>query len=432
MTPGARVEAAIALTQAVLDTPRRPADELATAFFRARRYIGAADRRAVAGHLWQILRCRRRLCWWLGVGRPDGRPDARLLLGASLLLSGAPLVSLAEFFSGARFAPLPLGPAELAVLRPLEGLALDDPAMPEAVRLEIPDCLLGPLAARFGDALEAELAALALPAPLDLRVNLLKATREEARDALSREGIFATPTPLSPWGLRLAHRTTITGSRAFRSGLIEIQDEASQIAALLVDAQPGERVADLCAGSGGKTLALAMVMQNQGHIVAADISASRLEAAASRLLRAGVGNVERHLLRADDRWAERNAGKFDRVLVDAPCTGTGLWRRRPDQRLNIGADELAEYPRRQAAIIDLAAGLVRKRGRLVYATCSLLVEENEAEVSGFLARHAEFAEVHPATSLPAAGLRAGAHGLLLTPLQHATDGFFVALLEKRW
>ncbi|MGH7080729.1 MAG: RsmB/NOP family class I SAM-dependent RNA methyltransferase, partial [Acetobacteraceae bacterium] len=222
------------------------------------------------------------------------------------------------------------------------------------------------------------------------------------------------------------------GSRAFRSGLIEVQDEASQIAAWLVGAEPGERVADLCAGSGGKTLALAMAMRNQGHIVAADVSAVRLDAAGRRLRRAGVGIAERHLFREDDQWAARNVEKFDRVLVDAPCTGSGLWRRRPDQRLKIGAIEFAEFPPRQAAILDLAAGLVRKQGRLVYATCSVLVEENEAQVSGFLARHADFAQISAAAAGPLpAGLGAGPGGLLLTPARHGTDGFFVALMEKR-
>ncbi len=428
MTPAGRIEAAIALVSEILDAPRRPADALATAFFRARRYIGAADRRWIAGEVWQILRRHRRLSWWLGADRPA----ARLLLGASLLLSGTSLASLVELFSGARFAPAPLRPGELAALRLLEGQRLDHPAMPAGVRLEIPDCLQGPLAARFGAALGEELAALARPAPLDLRVNLLKTTRDDALQALAREGISARVTQFSPWGLRLPQRGPITGSRAFRSGLIEVQDEASQIAAWLVGAEPGERVADLCAGSGGKTLALAMAMRNQGHIVAADVSAVRLDAAGQRLRRAGVGIAERHLFREDDQWAARNVEKFDRVLVDAPCTGSGLWRRRPDQRLKIGAIEFAEFPPRQAAILDLAAALVRKQGRLVYATCSVLVEENEAQVSGFLARHADFAQISAAAAgqLPA-GLGAGPGGLLLTPARHGTDGFFVALMEKR-
>ncbi len=433
MTPAARTEAAIALLSAILEEPRAPADVLASAFFRARRYIGAADRRAVSEQVWQVLRARQRLCWWLGTEAPSGR----LLLGASLLLSGASVASLRELFSGGRFAPAPLGEAELAVLRPLEAHTLEHPDLPEAVRLEVPECLLAPLAARFGSGLGVELAALGRAAPLDLRVNLLKATREEARAALAAEGIFAQPTPLSPWGLRIGGRTPIVGSKAFRSGCVEIQDEGSQIVAWMVGAAPGERVLDLCAGSGGKTLALAMSMQNQGRIVAADISAARLEAAVRRLRRAGVHNAERHLLSPGDKWAKRKAGKFDRVLVDAPCSGTGTWRRHPDARWKVGPAELAEIPPRQAAILDLAAGLVRKEGRLVYATCSVLVEENEVQVSAFLARHGGFAPLDPAALWPdAAGpgfaeARAGDLGLLLTPSRHGTDGFFISVLERR-
>ena len=435
MTPAARTEAAIALLSAIIEEPRAPADAIASSFFRARRYIGASDRRAVSEQVWQVLRARRRLGWWLR----DEAPSGRLLLAADALLSGDSLSALSGLFSGARFAPAPLGAAELGMLRPLEGHTLAHPAIPEAVRLEVPDCLLAPLAARFGARLDLELAALGRTAPLDLRANLLKGTREQARAALAEEGIAAEPTPFSPWGLRIGGRVPIIGSSAFRSGLVEIQDEGSQIVALMVGAAPGERVADLCAGSGGKTLALAMSMRNHGRLVAADISAARLDAAVRRLRRAGVHNAERHLLAPGDKWAKRNAGKFDRVLVDAPCTGTGTWRRHPDARWKVGPAELAEIPPRQAAILDLAAGLVRKAGRVVYATCSVLVEENEAQVSAFLARHEGFAPVAPAAlwaaqaaqGLTEAERGAGDLGFLLTPARHGTDGFFISVLERR-
>lgn len=433
MTPAARTEAAIALLSAILESPGAPADALASAFFRTRRFIGAADRRWVSERVWEILRSRRRLSWWLKAEAPT----PRLFVGASLLLCGTSFSALNALFSGSRFAPASFAPAERAGLRPLEGQSLDHPTMPEAVRLEIPDWLLAPLAARFGEALGPELLALAQPAPLDLRVNLLRATREEARAALFAEGLLATPTPFSPWGLRLSARTPITGGAAFRSGLVEIQDEGSQIVALLVGAAPGMRVADLCAGAGGKTLALAMTMRNQGRIVAADVSETRLQAAVRRLRRAGVHNAEPHFIRPGDKWAKRHLEKFDRVLVDAPCTGTGTWRRHPDARLRLRAADLAELLARQSVILDLAAPLVRKGGRLVYATCSLLVEENEAQVSAFLARNPGFAPL-PATAAWPGGVPFATcltasvpPGLLLTPLRHGTDGFFAALLERR-
>ena len=197
-----------------------------------------------------------------------------------------------------------------------------------------------------------ELRALLEPAPLDLRVNLLKATREEARAALAAEGLDAMPTPHSPWGLRIEGRRQVTAGAAFRAGLVEIQDEGSQLVAARVDARPGMRVADLCAGAGGKTLALAMTMRNRGQLVACDVSATRLDGAVRRLRRAGVHNVERHLLEPGDKWVKRRAKTFDRVLVDAPCTGTGTWRRNPDARLRLTEADLAELlpSRRRSSI----------------------------------------------------------------------------------
>jgi 16S rRNA (cytosine967-C5)-methyltransferase len=303
--------------------------------------------------------------------------------------------------------------------------------MPEAVRLEVPDWVLPHLQRRFGDALVAEMAALGGEAPLDLRVNLLKATREAALAALAAEGIEAAPTSLSPWGLRIAGRRPVSTGAAFRNGYVEIQDEGSQLVAVLVGAAPEMRVVDWCAGAGGKTLALAMTMGNRGHIVACDVSAPRLEGAVRRLRRAGVHNVERHLVEPGDKWAKRRAGSFDRVLVDAPCTGTGTWRRNPDARLRLRAQDLAELLPKQAMILAQAARLVRSGGRLVYATCSLLPEENEAQVDAFIAAHPEFSVIPLARAWTLPGTPPGAGPYLaLTPRTHDTDGFFAAVLER--
>jgi 16S rRNA (cytosine967-C5)-methyltransferase len=421
MTPAGRLAAAIDLLIAIEAAPRKPADAVANDFFRARRYIGGSDRRAVAERAWAVIRAARRLAWWLA----PHAATPRLAAAAALLLEGRSLASLAALFSGARFAPAPLSPAEQGALRRLEGHTLHHPDMPAAVRHEVPDWILPRLAARFGPALEAELAALAAPAPLDLRVNLLKATREEAIAALAAEGIAAEPTRLSPFGLRLPGRQNITATRAFRAGLVEIQDEGSQLIALAVDAEPGLRVADFCAGAGGKTLALAMLMRNRGHIAACDVSAPRLDGAIRRLRRAGVHNVERHLLTADGKWLKRAAGSFDRVLVDAPCTGTGTWRRNPDARTRLSELDLAELLRKQSEILDSAYRLLRNGGQMVYSTCSLLAEENEEQVTAFLSRHPDCA-VLP-VNLPGIG---GPY-LDLTPARHGTDGFFAAKLQRR-
>lgn len=423
MTPAARLEAAIALLTDIRDTPRRPADAVANDFFRARRFIGSSDRRAVSDRAWVVIRAQRRLAWWLG----PNNDTPRLLVAGSLMLEGVKLAGLADNFTGGKFAPHALTGEERSLLHRLEGRNLNHHSMPDAVRLEIPDWIEPHFVAQFGEAMRTEIGAMDRPAPLDLRVNTLKGTREEALAALAAEGIVAEPTKYSPWGLRVQGRQMVTTGKAFTDGLVEIQDEGSQLVALLVDAHPGMRVADYCAGAGGKTLAIAMRMNNRGHIVACDVSATRLTGAVRRLRRAGVHNVEQHLIVAGDKWAKRSAGKYDRVLVDAPCTGTGTWRRNPDARQRLSEKDLEELVPKQAAILDTASRLVRAGGKLVYATCSLLTQENEDQVRNFLSRHPDFW----ARNLPETWPTGPGPVMALTPAQHDTDGFFAAVLERR-
>ena len=420
MTPPARLAGAIDLLAEIDAHPRRPADAVANDFFRARRFIGSGDRRAVSDRAWRVMRARRRLTWLLD--RAGTAPTPRMLVAASLLTEGWDEAGLTQNYSGGGYGPAPFLQPETAALRQLIGIALNDPAMPDAVRYELPDWVLPHVQARFGDQLGPEMDAALSPAPLDLRVNLLRGTRENARIALQAEGLECADTPYSPWGLRIDGRRAVTTGAAFQSGLVEIQDEGSQLVAGLVGVEPGMRVVDWCAGAGGKTLALAMLMQNRGHLVACDVSAPRLEGAVRRLRRAGVQNVERHLVAPGDKWAKRRGGTFDRVLVDAPCTGTGTWRRNPDARSRLRELDLAELVPKQAHILDDAARLVRPGGRLIYATCSIFIEENEAQVDAFLARVPGF------TVVPS-GLDGAAY-LSLTPLRHGTDGFFGAVLER--
>ena len=434
MTPAGRMQAAADLLAAIEAQPRRPADAIASDFFRARRFIGAADRRAVAELAWGVVRQRLRLDWHLAA--IGAAPTPRLRLAAQLLLAeGWAPAKIAGHFTGDRFAPTPLAPAEIEAIRQLTGRSLNEAAMPDGVRLNLPDWALPGLRARFGAALAAEAAAMETPAPLDLRANLLRTSREAARIALAGEGIAAEPTPFSPWGLRVADRKPVAATAAFKEGLVEVQDEGSQLIALLTDARPGMRVADYCAGAAGKTLALAAAMGNRGHVVACDVSAPRLEGAGRRLRRAGVDNAERHLLVAGDKWRKRRGRSFDRVLVDAPCTGSGTWRRNPDARTRTGAADLAELAAKQGAILDEASELVRPGGRLVYATCSLLPEEDEMQIERFLGRHADFV-VMPVPGLwteLCPGVAAPGEGpfMALSPARHGTDGFFAAVLERR-
>jgi 16S rRNA (cytosine967-C5)-methyltransferase len=434
MTPAGRIQAAIDLLAAVAAEARRPADAIANDFFRARRFIGGGDRRAVSELAWGAIRQKLRLDWHLA--RAGIAPTPRLVLAAQLLLAeGWSPQKLAGHFTGDRFAPAALDPGEVAAVRRLAGQPLLQPEMPEGVRLNLPDWALPGLRVRFGDRLAEEAAAMEATAPLDLRANLLRTTRDAARLALGAEGIAAEPTALSPWGLRVADRKPVGATKAFLDGLVEVQDEGSQLVALLTDARPGMRVADYCAGAAGKTLALAATMGNRGHIVACDVSAARLEGAGRRLRRAGVDNAERHLLVAGDKWRKRRGKSFDRVLVDAPCTGTGTWRRNPDARLRTTAADLAELAAKQSVILEEASDLVRPGGRLVYATCSLLPEEDEMQIERFLARHADFvarplpalwAELCPGVAVPGEE-----PWLALSPARHGTDGFFAAVLERR-
>lgn len=425
MTPSARLQALIDLmTEA--DTAARPLDAVTSGWFRARRQIDAESRGEILERLYALLRHRARLGWWLArLGQGDG-PRNRLLVWLVLGERRKP-EPIRRLFEGR----LALSAAEEALLPALAGGSVTHPEMPESVRLECPDWALEPLRRRFGDGLDAEMAASLQPPPLDLRINPLKADRDAVLRDLRAQGLEASPMPLAPQGLRLAGRIALGRLAGLKTGEIEIQDEGSQLVAHLVDARPGQRVVDFCAGAGGKTLALAAQMQNRGHLVACDTSEMRLRRCAERLRRAGLHNVETRLLASEtDRWVKRHKGGFDRVLVDAPCTGTGTWRRNPDARWRAPDLGLPALVAVQARILASAARLVRPGGRLVYATCSLLTDENEAQVAAFLAAMPGFRRVPLTEAAPGLASRLEGEDLSLTPARHGTDGFFASVLER--
>jgi 16S rRNA (cytosine967-C5)-methyltransferase len=271
------------------------------------------------------------------------------------------------------------------------------------------------------------------PAPLDLRVNLARLSREEALARLQADGLEGAPTPYSPAGIRLAGKPAINRHPLFTQGAVEVQDEGSQLLAYLVAPRRGEMVADYCAGAGGKTLALAMLMRGTGRLYAMDVSAPRLAELAPRAARAGVTSVHPVVLSGEgDARAKRLAGKLDRVLVDAPCSGFGTLRRNPDLKWRHGEPAIAELAAKQGAILAAAARLVKPGGRLVYATCSILQEENEAVADAFAAAHGEFATLHCGEILAAQRitLEAGER-LRLWPHRHGCDGFFAAAYERK-
>jgi 16S rRNA (cytosine967-C5)-methyltransferase len=441
MTPGARIQAAIELLAAI-HGGSAPADRAAAAFFRTRRYIGGSDRRAILDAAYAVLRQLAKLDWWIDRAypeQPDGRREIanleRVRVIAKLaLLDGWSADRIAGSFDGGQYRPKQLSRSERAFARDLEGQDLRHGEQPKWVRFEFPDWLEPLVAKQFGPHFEREMAAQMEEAATDLRVNALKGDRDAALAALKAEGIEAEATALSPLGLRLGSRPPLANLRCFQDGLIEVQDEGSQLAALLVDARPGQRVVDFCAGAGGKTLAIAAQMKNKGKIVACDTLKGRVERAGERLKRAGVFNVERRGLESErDPWVKRHAGSFDRVLVDAPCSGTGTWRRNPDAKWKLSPDDLQRLTALQASILESAQRLVKIGGRLVYATCSLLDAENDAQVAAFLERHPDFTQVPVADiwrDVIGGDCPTTAPTLSLTPHRHGTDGFFVAVMQR--
>jgi 16S rRNA (cytosine967-C5)-methyltransferase len=434
MTPGARAQTAIELLDEL--PADRPADQYLARYFRSRRFIGAKDRRAIAQLVYDVLRRRAQLDWWV-VGAAESAPvgNRRRVIAALALIERWDGAAIRQAFDGGQYRPQPLDDNEAAALDRIEpdGAGLDAPDQSDAIRNNYPAWLEAELRASLGDALARELGALLEPAPVDLRVNRLERSREEARARLAEEGVETTPTPWSPDGLRLTERRTLPALKAFTEGLVEVQDEGSQLAALMVDARPGQLVADYCAGGGGKTLAMAAAMGNQGRIVACDTDERRLAAIGPRLARAGVTIAEGVLLDDDGTGEGLDAGSFDRVLVDAPCSGTGAWRRAPDAKWRFSQDQLAHEVARQRAILGAAADLPKPGGRLVYVTCSILRAENEAQIDWLLAARPDYALVPAADvwaktvggAMPAAG-----DTLRLSPAQCGTDGFFVAVLER--
>ncbi|MGE0668580.1 MAG: RsmB/NOP family class I SAM-dependent RNA methyltransferase [Sphingomonadales bacterium] len=423
MREGARIQAAIDLVAAVDGSVQgggAAADTILRDYFRQRRYAGSKDRRAVAELLYAVLRRRGELAWRLG----DGGDPPRLAVLLQAALSGADLDALDASFEGDPHAPARLDQSEITSLR--EALAADPSTAPAWARLNFPAWLEPSLRRRFGDRLDEEMAALEGRAPLDLRVNLLRGRVEDALALLPG----ATRTGLLSTALRLPTAEDISSHGAYLGGLVEIQDEASQVGALLTGAGRGMQVLDLCAGGGGKTLAMAARMGNTGQIYAHDTDRRRLEKLRPRARRADARNIQYV------ESAAKLPGGMDLVVLDVPCSGTGTWRRNPELRWRLTPERLAALLEAQDGLLDRGAALVRPGGTLAYLTCSLLPEEGEDRVGAFLSRNPAFAGVPwtrnwPATEgPPPASLSTSPDCLVLSPASHQTDGFFVAVLQR--
>jgi 16S rRNA (cytosine967-C5)-methyltransferase len=431
MTPAARLSAAIEVF-ATIESDRRPANDALKAWGLAHRFAGSGDRAAIAGLVYDALRRRASSAWIMGAETPRA-----ILLGMLKRERGMDIDAIAKLADGAGYGPEVLTDDERQRLD-----AADMTNAPAHVAGDYPEWLDPNFALVFGDDRADEGAALASRAPLDLRVNTLKADIFKAEASLS--DLKPEQGQWSPWALRVhleasSKSPAIHAEPAFIKGMIEVQDEGSQLAALLSGAKPGEQVVDLCAGAGGKTLALAAMMQNKGQVFATDDDKRRLAPIHDRVARSGARNVQVRTPKSIGGEIDDLAGRCDLVLIDAPCTGTGSWRRNPDAKWRIRPGALEQRQKEQAAILDRATGLLKSGGRIAYITCSVLDEENGAQVRGFLAHHSEFSVQPPAEVANALGARAEAFlkaawesdvGLLMTPRTTGTDGFFVSVLRR--
>ncbi len=432
MTPSARLAAAIEVLGAI-QSERRPAADALKAWGLAHRFAGSGDRAAIAGVVYDALRRRSSSAYLMGEESPRA-----LALGMLKRERGMETHAIAKLADGSRFAAAPLSEDERRRLN-----AADLSGAPSHVMGDYPEWLDEQFAKTFGEERAEEGAALASRAPLDLRVNTLKCEREQAGAMLT--DLKPEVTCWSPWGLRIAlgaeaKSPAVHAEPAFLKGHVEVQDEGSQLAALFSAAKPGEQVLDLCAGAGGKTLALAAMMANKGQLFATDPDKRRLAPIHDRLKRSGARNVRVRTPKSIHTELDDLLGRMDLVLIDAPCTGTGSWRRNPDAKWRMRPGALFERVKDQAEILDRAVAFLKPGGRIAYITCSVLDDENGAQVRGFLARHPEFAALPSNDIAGPLGERAFmfskaarlmGEGLLMTPRRTETDGFFVSCLRRR-
>ncbi len=441
MTPGARTQASIELLEQIFTAwqseKRFPADKLLEQYFKANRYIGSKDRGAVAELFYWILRHKALVEWWLE--KYSQELSARMFVLASLILRhDYNPQTITSITKDSQYSPDALNETEQKFTHSLVRMDLTHPDMPAHVRLNYPQWLDAHLQESFGDNLDAAMLSMSEQAPTDLRVNTLKTNREKLLGQLQKEGFDCSTTPLSPIGIRLTRRAPIFTSKYFKEGHFEVQDEGSQAIALLVDAKPSHRVIDFCAGAGGKTLGIAASMENKGRILAWDTSKKRLDQINLRLRRAGVHNVQTHVLESEhDAFIKRHKATADRVLIDVPCSGSGTWRRNPDLKWRFTQKDLDEVRAIQQEILLSAARLVKISGRLIYATCSIFKDENEKQIETFLNTNNNFKvvcakKIWDKESPADYGDDKESYTpyFCVNPHKDGVDGFFAAILER--
>ena len=408
-----------------------PADIIMNRYFKDRRYIGSKDRGAIAELSYFIIRNRATLLWWAARHKLD---TARALVIAALALHHKKtLPDIHNYFNGEYFSAPKCNPEEAEFAKAIVGKELLHHDMPDHIRYNYPAWMEKEVKAALGEGWKEEIIALNTEATVDLRTNTLLTTRDALLSGLKEEGYEVEISPLSPVGIRMGSRAPIFTSKYFKQGWFEMQDEGSQLVSLFLPVKPGDKVIDFCAGAGGKTLALAAEMKNKGRILAWDTSKNRLEQIVPRIKRAKVDNVQRHLIESEhDAFIKRHKDSADGVLIDAPCTGSGTWRRNPDLKWRTSPKDLEEIQDIQKRILDSASRLVKLNGYMVYATCSLLESENERQIEAFLETKQNFRVVLTEkiwNNFPQQTMKQGGT-LRLTPHKDGTDGFFASLLQR--
>lgn len=438
MKPSARIQAAIDIMEHVQSIwqadKRAPVDSLMADYFKARRYIGSKDRGSISDLVYFTLRFGGTLQWHIEQCDRSTTPRRVVMVALLFMEPKMDVHEIAEAFDGAKYSPTPLTDQERSMLEKCAKREFRPAGMPDDARLNYPQWMEGRLKDAFGDDLEIAMEALNQQAPIDLRANLLKCKGpSDLILALDKDGYHGVPTPISPIGVRLKKRLAAFNTQAFKDGKYEMQDEGSQIVSLLVKAKPGQKVIDFCAGAGGKTLAIAATMQNKGRILAWDTSAGRLSQMGKRLARAGVSNVQTHVLRDEsDPYLKRHLSSADWVVVDAPCSGSGTWRRNPDLKWRFTLEDLQEIKAVQGRILQNAARLVKPGGRMVYITCSVFPDENFWQVKQFLGGNPNFRVEAPDKLwnnqlLARDGIDSS---IALSPHKDGTDGFFATVLLR--
>ncbi len=426
MQAPAQLQATIELLDEI-DQFRYPADRTMAAYFKQRRYIGSKDKAVISEYFYTILRNKLSFSYLL---EEVGLTANSRRLAALLLRSLNRPVS--DFFTGEGHAPVSLSISDAESIESIDMASLSN--APINVRLNVPSWISAKLQMTLKESFEAEMMATNQQATTDIRVNTLKSSRKQVSHFLKKNNLDAENTTLSPWGMRFNRRVALFGTEAFKQGWFDIQDEGSQLLALISGVSAGQKVVDFCAGAGGKTLALAAMMANKGTIYACDVHSKRLEQLTLRAKRAGVHNIRTHILSSEhDKWVKKHKGLADVVLLDAPCSGTGTWRRSPDSRWNLSEEDLSNLVSLQASILESAKRLVKPGGTFLYATCSLLAEENEEQIDRFLTDNSEFQgkSGHFADFLSWQGKVAiDDYQLRTYPALTGTDGFYVAALSR--